>query len=101
MPEVRSAVQTKPPSTKPDAKPGKSDKFEDIETISDVSGITGIISKRLANNEYTFAIVKMFKRNGIVEKTNFIPCSLLTDYLEMVGKVTRRLEELQKAQTAP
>lgn len=72
--------------------------FEDVDTLSDASGITARFSRRLKNNELTVSIVKVFTRDGRVEQTSFVPASMWPDYLQMVDKATKRLAELQAEQ---
>lgn len=70
-------------------------RFEEVATITDVSGITCRISRRLKNNELTFCFVKVFKRDREVESTAFMPMSLWGDFRDMVDKVEKKLLEIQ------
>lgn len=73
--------------------------FEPVDTITDASGITARISRRTKSGEYTVAIVKVFVRDKVEEQTSYIPETLWPDYLQMVEKVTKRLEELRNEDT--
>lgn len=46
--------------------------YEDLEEIVDPDGVVALISRRRSNGKLSIAIFKIFERDGVKEKTNFL-----------------------------
>jgi hypothetical protein len=74
--------------------------YLDIETIDDEdAGVRAVISQRRGHNKYTFALFKVFTRDGIEERTSFFePERHARALIAMIPKVEKRIAELEGEQ---
>lgn len=73
----------------------------DVDELHHASGLFAVISQRRANGAYTAGFFKKFERNGIMERTSFIPESLMEDFQQLVGLVRERIQKIRASGTAP
>jgi hypothetical protein len=66
----------------------------DIDTLSNANKLIAIISWRRANGAITFCVMKTFERDGVTERTNFIPDGLADSYLELSALTVKRVKEI-------
>lgn len=69
--------------------------------MSNSYGLIAVISQRLRNNVITFAIFREFERDGVTDRTNFIPEELGEVYLEFAKLVVERVQQLRASGTLP
>jgi hypothetical protein len=75
--------------------------YEDIEEIADPDGVVAVISRRRSNGALSVGIFKVFERDGVKEKTNFLNMrhfAGLRRVLEIVEARMRKLEETVPAE---
>lgn len=70
--------------------------YEDLDTLKDANGLIARISRRLRTGEVTFAVFKMFERDGEPQQTSFIPLELADAYIAMATNAKQRCIELAK-----
>ncbi len=93
------AVMDKRPSffdKKQSTAPGGPNGYVDVDRIEQADGLFSIISLRRSTGVFTFAIFKGFERDGIQERTNFIPHTMSASWLELGQKTIAKIEEFQK-----
>jgi len=76
--------------------------FKDVERIGPNSvGMVGVISQRLSTGLVTFAIFRVFERDGRPAQTGFIPADMGDIYLDFTKIVLERISELRKSNAFP
>jgi heme exporter protein D len=92
-PSSSAEIDTAP--TPPPANGGNRGPYVDLDTLKSADGIIGIISQRRSTGVLTFAVFKEFERDGILEKSSFVPENMGASYLAMVHLVLDRIAELK------
>lgn len=69
--------------------------FDDIDRLTDASGLLSVISRRRSNGMMTFCIFKTFERDGKIEQTGFIPELLIPQYHALAKITCDRIGELR------
>ena len=70
--------------------------YRDIDRIKSAEGIVAVISYRRSSGVITFGIFREYERDGVVEKTQFVPESFGPAYLEMVKLVIERIAQFRR-----
>ncbi len=76
--------------------------YEDIEEVSDPDGVVAVISRRRSNGALSVGIFKIFERDGVKEKTNFLNSrhfSAVRRVLDIVEKKIAKLEASTEARS--
>ncbi len=78
--------------------------YLDVETLDDhEAGVRAVISQRRGRNQFTFALFKVFMRDGMEERTSFFePDRHAKALMLMIPRVAKRIAELEaeEARTA-
>lgn len=80
----------------PPKRSGASPSYIDIDRIRSAEGIVAIISLRKSTPRiYTFGIFREYERDGVYERTQFVPETYGAAYLDMVKIVIERIAKLR------
>jgi hypothetical protein len=83
------------PAPAQSSRSGSPPAYIDLDKLRSADGIIGIISQRRSTGVLTFGVFKEFERDGLVEKSSFVPENMLESYLAMVQLVRERIAELK------
>lgn len=72
--------------------------YVDVDQIDDAeSGVRAVISQRRGHNKFTFALFKVFHRDGVEERTSFFEPDRHADaLLRLIPKASARIVELER-----
>lgn len=70
-------------------------RFIEIDVLRNAEGMKAVITQRASNNVLTFAIVREFERDGMVENTSYIPETLIEAFLDLVHLTKKRIAEIR------
>lgn len=87
-----SALSSKPTPPPPTSRAG----YVDVDKLQNSSRIVCVISQRRATGVLTFGIFREFDREGVVDRTSFIPEDLAEPYQDMVRMAIERMRELRE-----
>lgn len=91
-----------PVSTRSVYRPPPDSRFRDIEKIGPNSvGMVGVISQRLSTGMLTFAIFRVFERDGRQCQTGFVPEDMGEIYLDFTKIVLERMRALRASNDLP
>lgn len=71
--------------------------YEDIEEITDPDGVVGVISRRKYNGTLSLALFKVFERDGVAERTNFLGSRQLAAARRVIDIAIERMAKLEAA----
>jgi hypothetical protein len=69
--------------------------YEDLDRLETAEGLVSIISLRRSTGVITFAIFKEYTRDGALEKSTFIPETLINAYIDLARLTEKRILELR------
>jgi hypothetical protein len=72
--------------------------YEDVEEIHDPDGVVGVISRRRSNGALSIAIFKVFDRDGVKEKTNFLSARHFAGVRRVLAIAEDRIAKLEPAE---
>ena len=71
--------------------------YEDVEEIVDPDGVVALISRRRSNGALSIAIFKIFERDGVKEKTNFLGVKHFDAVRRVLLLAEKRIAKLEPA----
>jgi hypothetical protein len=71
--------------------------YEDIEEIGDPDGVIAVISRRRSNGALSVGIFKVFERDGVKEKTNFLNSRHFAAVRRVLDIAETRIKKLEAA----
>lgn len=71
--------------------------YEDVEEIHDPDGVVAVISRRKYNGTLSLAIFKVFERDGVPERTNFLGSRQLAGVRRVLDIAQDRMAKLEAA----
>jgi hypothetical protein len=74
--------------------------YEDVEEIIDPEGVVGVISRRKYNGTLTLALFKIFDRDGVEERTNFLGSKHLAAARRVLEIAQERMAKLEATSEA-
>ena len=81
------------------SQPGLRGGYEDVDQLDDVTEhghVRAVISQRRGHQKYTFALFKVFQRDGIEERTAFFePDRHLDGILRLLPLVRKKIAEME------
>lgn len=75
--------------------------YVDVDRIENSSGLVCVISQRRRSGALTFAIFRVFEREGQPERTSFIPESLAALYRDTLEIAIDRMAKLRREGKLP
>lgn len=69
--------------------------FIDLDLLRDAHGLVAVISQRRSNGVITIGIFKEFERDGVMERTNFIPEALFAAFTALSELAQKRVAEIR------
>jgi hypothetical protein len=72
--------------------------YDDIEEISDPDGVVAVISRRRSNGALSVGLFKVFERDGVKEKTNFLNSRHFAAARRVLDRVEDRMKKLEAVQ---
>lgn len=72
--------------------------YEDVEEITDPDGVVGVISRRRSNGAISIALFKIFERDGVKEKTNFLSRKHFSGIRRVLDIAEKRIAKLEPAE---
>lgn len=72
--------------------------YEDVEEISDPDGVVALISRRKSNGAISIALFKVFERDGVREKTNFLNAKQFAGIRRVLDIAEKRIAKLEPAE---
>lgn len=69
--------------------------FVDLDKLEDANGLHAIISQRKSNGVLTFAIFKQFERDGVKQRTSFVPKHLGDAYRRIFELTMERMQQIE------
>lgn len=72
--------------------------YEDIDEVSDPDGVVAVISRRRSNGALSVGIFKVFERDGIKEKTNFLNSRHFAAVRRVLDVVEKKIKKLEADQ---
>ena len=92
----RSVVSSSVAPPTPERKRGGNPGFEDVDRLENSDHVVAIISQRRTSGVLTVGFWREYDRDGVMEKTQFFPESLLPSLLRMVQLAADRVAELKR-----
>lgn len=99
--EKLSKPEPAPSAPAPASVPKGGSGFIDVDTLQDANGLVAIISQRRSNAVLTLGVFKTFERDGVVERTSFIPEPLFEAYNALTKLAQERIAEIREKDLAP
>lgn len=87
------------PTTPAPVTPGPRVPYVDIDRLSNAYGLVAVISQRTNTGMLTFSIFKEFERDGVTERTTFIPEDMIEVYMDFAKLVHERMRVLRQSGT--
>ncbi len=69
--------------------------YEDVDVLKDADGCVAIISRRVKNGSYSYAVMREFERDGQIERTSFMGCDAAPAAHRVIDLAVKRIAELE------
>lgn len=73
----------------------RNNNYKDIDRLVSAEGLVSIISLRRSTGVITFAIFKEYERDGAMEKSNFVPETMIKAYRQIVDLTADRIKQIR------
>lgn len=68
--------------------------YQEVDVLLDVDGLCAVITKRNSNSQYSYAIMKVFERDGEAERTSFVQRRHQPAVARLNDRACERIDEL-------
>jgi hypothetical protein len=74
------------------SKSGPKNGYEDFCEIDDADGVTAVISRRVFNGDLAVGIFRKYERDGVTEKTSFMPVRQIDAAIRVLEIAKERMQ---------